>query len=135
MSTVDTTKRNGPASDESGTAERGVALPLEGIMDLRDNLHDQIEQHIATLHVLSQLETPAQLVWTEVARYLLESASYLQTFVLPKIESKTPHVDLRGTGLAPRLATYVGATSEPEPADNGAVPQDEPAVPGFLGRK
>lgn len=101
-------------------------------MDLRDDIHTQLAEHIKTLHVLSQLDTPAQLVWTEIQRYLLEeSSAYLETFVLPKVDAKTPHVDLRGNGMAPKIATFIGATSV-EAADEGERAALEAEEPSFL---
>ncbi len=80
-------------------------------MDIRDPIKTQVQQHIDTLHILAGLETPAALVWKEVSAYLEESAVYLETFVLEKIELKTPHVDLRGNAEPPKVAEYVGVTS------------------------
>ena len=79
-------------------------------LDIRDPIDQQLKDHIATIRRLSEMETPAKLVWDEVGLYLREAAIYLDTFLLPKIESKTPHVDLRGTA-PPKVAEFVGATT------------------------
>ncbi len=84
-------------------------------MDIRDPIFLQLREHIATIRRLSEMETPAALVWAEVSLYLREAAIHLETFVLPKIEMKTPHVDLRGTA-APKIAEFVGSTQELEDA-------------------
>ncbi len=80
-------------------------------MDIRDPINQQLEDHIETILRLADMETPAALVWAEVSLYLHESGTHLRDYVLPKIEVKTPHVNLRGTVMAPKIATFVGATS------------------------
>lgn len=82
-------------------------------MDLRDNTHDQVEQHINTLRVIAAQETPPLLLWQEIQRILIHSADHLESHILPTIESKAPILDLRtGTvGSLNKIAEYVGATS------------------------
>lgn len=82
-------------------------------MDLRDNIHEQLAQHIGTLRVLAAQATPPLTIWEEMQRILSESATSLELFVLPKVEAKTPYLDLRTgqLGGSAKIAEFVGATS------------------------
>ncbi len=91
-------------------------------MDIRDPINQQLQDHIETILRLAEMETPAALVWAEISLYLHESGNHIRDYILPKVEVKTPHVNLRGTVLVPRIAEFVGSTT-PEPED---------AVPSFL---
>jgi len=83
-------------------------------MDLRDSTHEQVAQHINTLRVIAAQETPPLLLWQEMQRILTESATHLELHVLPKIESKTPYLDLRtgAVGSVNKIAEFVGATGD-----------------------
>lgn len=55
---------------------------------------------------------------------LSESALHLESFVLPKVEPVKQHLDLAHRGLTPRVAEFVGSTSED---DNAQTAGDEAA--------
>lgn len=90
-------------------------------MDLRDDTHGQLMTHIGTLRALAALENPAPLVWAEAKRVLAESATYLETFVAPKIEPTKSLLDLMGRNEAPTIARYVPATSQEALEEDAAI--------------
>lgn len=97
-------------------------------MDLRDNAHDQLVTHIATLRFMAEQETPAQLIWAEMQRILSESATHIELFVIPKVEPVKQHLDLLHRNPEPTIAQYVPATSEAARDED----EREGAVPGFM---
>lgn len=103
-------------------------------MDLRDNEHQQLEDHIGTLRVIASQDTPPLLLWQEIQRILTESATHLELHMLPKIPSKPAILDLRtGTiGAQNKIAEFVGATSG---EDMAPLPERPDRVGGFLRGK
>jgi len=93
-------------------------------MDLRDNTHDQLTTHIDTLRALARRETPPLLIWEEVQRILEESATHLELFVVPKVESVKQHLDLTHRNPEPQIAKYV-----PSPASEEEPSAETPNVP------
>lgn len=85
-------------------------------MDIRDNPHTQLEEHIKTIRNIAKQTPPPQLVWEEIKRYLEESALHLESFMLPKIEVKTPYLDLRSgvLGSHNKTAELVGIAGKDE---------------------
>lgn len=99
-------------------------------MDLRDDPHTQLREHIKTLYLMAEQEPPPELIMNEMKRYWKQAAIVLETFILPMIKDESPILDLRtgkrgnGHKIAPLV---VGATSaEAAEADDGLVP-DRPA--------
>lgn len=107
-------------------------------MDLRDNIREQLEQHIGTLRVIAKQETPPLLIWQEIQRVLTESATHLELHMLPKIEVKPSYLDLHtGEVAGAKLADYVpeGVASLPERPTTGGFlrasgPRSEAMVNG-----
>lgn len=95
-------------------------------MDIRDDNHTQLVEIIKTLRVMSTQETPAPLIWEEMQRYLDQVAAHLERNMLPRIEEKKPHLDLRGGTAMPKVAEYVGATSQAAAVED-EQPEETPA--------
>ncbi len=104
-------------------------------MDIRDNIHTQLVEHIATLRVIVKQETPAPAIWEEMQRYFDEVAAHLERNVLPRVDFKAPYLDLRGNGTtkvaelgAAKVAELVGITSaEAADEDRAALDPEETA--------
>ncbi len=73
------------------------------------------------------METPAALVWQELALYFKESADQLTLHVVDKIDVKTPHVDLRGNAEPPKIAEFVGSTSSSDETVPNLFPERDEA--------
>ena len=107
-------------------------------MDLRDDVHTQLTEHIKTLRVLAKLKPPSELVMNEINRWADQSATILELYVLSTIKQSPPYLDLRtGTlGNGHKIAEYervVGATSEAAAeADAAADVITNDTVNGFL---
>ncbi len=85
-------------------------------MDIRTDAHDALITHIDTLRYLVKHDTPAELVWREMQGVLSESATFLELFVVPKVEPVKQYLDMLGVNPPPVIADYVpaaGATEEP----------------------
>lgn len=102
-------------------------------MDIRDNAHDQLVTHVATLRFLAAQETPAQLIWAEMQRILNESALHLEHFVIPKVAPVKQHLDLLGHNPEPVIAEYVPAAGDADMAADASEQVDPPGVGTFLG--
>ena len=100
-------------------------------MDLRDDPHTQLKDVIGTLHIISKLEPPSELIHNELTRWYEQVATLLETFILPMIKAEQPILDLRTgkVGNYHKVAPLVvGATSaEAAEADELGIVVDRPA--------
>ncbi len=96
-------------------------------MDIRDPIDQQLRDHIDTILRLAEMETPAALVWAEISLYLHESGNHIRDYILPKVEVKTPHVNLRGTVTVPKIAEFVGSTSSSDETVPNLFPERDEA--------
>jgi len=102
-------------------------------MDLRDDTHTQLKDHIATLRVMAKQKPPSELVMNEMTRYFEQAATLLEIFILPTIKEEQPYLDMRSGSLgnAHKVAPLVVGATSPEAAADDAKAEE---TPGFLQR-
>lgn len=92
-------------------------------MNLLDNKKQQLIDHAKTLHELASEETPPLVRWKEISLLLEESAIFLETFVIGKIE-----IEPRYTSSLPKVAEFVPPTR----SDLEVKPEESSAGTPFL---
>ena len=96
-------------------------------MDLRETPPQQLVSLVDWLRYRFNPEEPlAQAPWKELCEEAAERATFLETFVIPKVEEHKPYLPaavhvIRGVGHAPemegmRIATYVGVDDRSDDA-------------------